>query len=156
MMPVPAPRLVTVTAVAAAASFATLTFADAWMPLLALNGLLVLLAVADLLATPGANRLLLMRPAPDPLTVLKEQSVAVHVRNRSGMSLWVRVRGGTAGAKAEARARFLAPLLASSGAATGHLPEIADAEPPHAPRGCPFQAWSVAEMLRLDRVVLAV
>ena len=27
----------------------------------------------------------------------------------------------------------------------GHLPEIADAEPPHTPRGCPFQAWSIAE-----------
>lgn len=25
---------------------------------------------------------------------------------------------------------------------------------PHTPRGCPFQAWSVAEALRLDRVVL--
>ena len=25
----------------------------------------------------------------------------------------------------------------------------------HTPRGCPFQAWSVAEPLRLDRIVVA-
>jgi len=69
---------------------------------------------------------------------------------------WVRVRGSTAAAKAEARARFLVPLLAHLDAAgLGHLPEVADGDPPHAPGGCPFQAWSVAEALRLDRVVLA-
>jgi glycogen debranching enzyme len=37
----------------------------------------------------------------------------------------------------------------------GHLPEVADGDPPHAPGGCPFQAWSVGEALRLDRIVLA-
>ena len=69
---------------------------------------------------------------------------------------WVRVRGNTAAARREARKRFLEPLLKSLDAAgLGHLPEIADAEAPHAPRGCPFQAWSVGEALRLDRVVLA-
>ena len=36
----------------------------------------------------------------------------------------------------------------------GHVSEIADAEAPRTPRGCPFQAWSLAELLRLDRVVL--
>jgi predicted glycogen debranching enzyme len=65
---------------------------------------------------------------------------------------WVRVRGETAAAKAEARKRFLAPLLAHlDDAGLGHLPEIADAEPPYTPRGCPFQAWSAAEALRIDR-----
>jgi predicted glycogen debranching enzyme len=69
---------------------------------------------------------------------------------------WVRVRGGTAAAKQEARACFLEPLLARMDeAGLGHLPEIADAEPPHTPRGCPFQAWSVGEALRLTQVVLA-
>lgn len=69
---------------------------------------------------------------------------------------WVRVRGGTAAAKAEARRRFLDPLLVSLDVAgLGHLCEIADGDPPHTPRGCPFQAWSVGEALRLDRVVLA-
>jgi predicted glycogen debranching enzyme len=63
---------------------------------------------------------------------------------------WVRVRGGTAEARREARSRFLDPLLGHLDAAgLGHLPEIADAEPPHTPRGCPFQAWSVGEALRL-------
>jgi glycogen debranching enzyme len=37
---------------------------------------------------------------------------------------------------------------------SGHLPEIADGEPPHTPRGCPFQAWSVGEALRADQMVL--
>jgi len=69
---------------------------------------------------------------------------------------WVRVRGGTVGAKRTARERFLAPLLAHlDDAGLGHISEIADAEPPHRPRGCPFQAWSVGEALRLDQAVLA-
>jgi predicted glycogen debranching enzyme len=61
---------------------------------------------------------------------------------------WIRVRGETDAAKREARKRFLTPLLTSS----GHIAEIADAEPPHTPRGCPFQAWSVGEAIRLDRL----
>jgi glycogen debranching enzyme len=36
----------------------------------------------------------------------------------------------------------------------GHVSEICDAEPPHTPRGCPFQAWSLGELLRLERSVL--
>jgi len=69
---------------------------------------------------------------------------------------WVRVRGGSAAVKSDARRRFLEPLLAHAGeAGIGHLPEIADGDPPHTARGCPFQAWSVAEALRLDRAVLA-
>jgi glycogen debranching enzyme len=42
-----------------------------------------------------------------------------------------------------------------SNAGLGHVSEIADGSQPHMPRGCPFQAWSLAELLRLDRVVLA-
>ncbi|HET9725783.1 MAG TPA: amylo-alpha-1,6-glucosidase, partial [Gemmatimonadales bacterium] len=69
---------------------------------------------------------------------------------------WVRVRGGTPEAVAEARSRFLGPIMAHlSRAGIGHVSEIADAEPPHTPRGCPFQAWSVGEALRLDQQVLA-
>ncbi|MFW6161454.1 MAG: amylo-alpha-1,6-glucosidase [Planctomycetota bacterium] len=68
---------------------------------------------------------------------------------------WLRVRGFSPEAKAEARERFLAPLLAHLGAAgLGHVSEIADAEPPHTPRGCPFQAWSLGELLRI-RAMLA-
>ena len=69
---------------------------------------------------------------------------------------WVRVRGDTPAVRGEARRRFLDPLLGHlRDSGLGHLPEITDAEPPHAPRGCPFQAWSVGEALRLDRTVLA-
>jgi predicted glycogen debranching enzyme len=69
---------------------------------------------------------------------------------------WVRVRGGAPEARREAREKFLAPLLAHmKKAGLGHISEIADGDPPHTPRGCPFQAWSVGEALRLDRLVLA-
>ncbi|HTR49348.1 MAG TPA: amylo-alpha-1,6-glucosidase [Kofleriaceae bacterium] len=64
---------------------------------------------------------------------------------------WLRVRGGTPAAKREARTQFVEPLLARRElAGLGHLPEICDGDAPHAPRGCPFQAWSLAEALRID------
>jgi predicted glycogen debranching enzyme len=69
---------------------------------------------------------------------------------------WVRVRGDTPKVRQQARKRFLDPLLRHLGeAGLGHIGELADAEPPHTPRGCPFQAWSVGEALRLDRIVIA-
>jgi len=68
---------------------------------------------------------------------------------------WVRVRGSTDSAKEEARARFLPPLYRHlNEAGLGHISEICDAEPPHTPRGCPFQAWSLGELLRVERNVL--
>jgi predicted glycogen debranching enzyme len=68
---------------------------------------------------------------------------------------WVRVRGNTEAAKQEARARFLPPLYEHlNEAGLGHMSEICDAEPPHTPRGCPFQAWSLGELLRLEHAVL--
>ncbi|HEV8201632.1 MAG TPA: amylo-alpha-1,6-glucosidase [Candidatus Polarisedimenticolia bacterium] len=69
---------------------------------------------------------------------------------------WVRVRGNGLDVRREARRRFLEPLaqhLDQGG--LEHLPEIADGAAPHTPRGCPFQAWSVGEALRLSHVVLA-
>jgi predicted glycogen debranching enzyme len=69
---------------------------------------------------------------------------------------WVRVRGNTAEAKKRARQQFFEPFVNHLGeAGLGHVSEIVDAEAPHTPRGCPFQAWSLGELLRLDRVVLA-
>ena len=69
---------------------------------------------------------------------------------------WVRVRGGTPEVVGDARRRFLAPLLGHlTEAGLGHISEIADADAPHTPRGCPFQAWSVGEALRLDLQVLS-
>lgn len=68
---------------------------------------------------------------------------------------WVRVRGGSEAVRREARRRFLEPLLGQlRDAGVGHVSEVADADPPHTPGGCPFQAWSVGEALRLDRSVL--
>lgn len=72
------------------------------------------------------------------------------------LEAWVRVRGNTGQTRREARTRYLAPLIEHlEHAGLGHISEIADAEPPHKARGCPFQAWSLAELIRLDRVVLA-
>ena len=69
---------------------------------------------------------------------------------------YVRVHGGTADVKRAARERFVAPLLRHlNEAGVGHISEVADAEAPFTPGGCPFQAWSLGELLRLDRVVLA-
>jgi glycogen debranching enzyme len=67
---------------------------------------------------------------------------------------WLRVRGDTRTARREADARFLAPLRAHlEVAGLGHISEVADAEPPHRPGGCPFQAWSLAELLRASRLI---
>ncbi|HKN87211.1 MAG TPA: amylo-alpha-1,6-glucosidase, partial [Nitrospiraceae bacterium] len=69
---------------------------------------------------------------------------------------WVRVHGNTPDIKKTARERYLYPLLQQvHEAGLGHFPEIADAEPPHTPRGCPFQAWSVGEVMRILFDVLA-
>jgi predicted glycogen debranching enzyme len=69
---------------------------------------------------------------------------------------WVRVHGANAAARKKARARFLPPLYEHlNHAGLGHVSEICDAEPPHTPRGCPFQAWSLGELLRVERTVLA-
>ncbi len=68
---------------------------------------------------------------------------------------WINVRGGGDEARRRARERFLEPLVSHlDEAGLGHVSEIADADAPHAPRGCPFQAWSVGELVRLDRAVL--
>jgi glycogen debranching enzyme len=68
---------------------------------------------------------------------------------------WVKCRGSTVQAKREARARFLAPLYEHRRHfGIGHVSEIADGDAPHVGRGCPFQAWSIAELLRLEHAVL--
>lgn len=69
---------------------------------------------------------------------------------------WVRVRGATAQTKCEARSRFLAALQQHLGrAGLGHVSEVFDGASPHMPGGCPFQAWSLSELIRLERGVLA-
>jgi predicted glycogen debranching enzyme len=67
---------------------------------------------------------------------------------------WVRARKGSMTVRADARRRFIVPLLAHlEQAGLGHVSEIADAEAPHQPAGCPFQAWSVGELLRIERML---
>jgi predicted glycogen debranching enzyme len=70
---------------------------------------------------------------------------------------WVRTRGNTDRARQMARRRYFDPIAAHlRRAGLSHVSEIADARDPFTPRGCPFQAWSLGEYLRLDRVVLAL
>jgi glycogen debranching enzyme len=65
---------------------------------------------------------------------------------------WLHVRNDDPTARDEARRRFLAPLLAHlTEAGLGHVSEIVDADPPFMPRGCPFQAWSLGELIRLQQ-----
>ncbi len=67
---------------------------------------------------------------------------------------WVRVRGGTAEVKQQARRRFVDPMMERlTIAGLGHIAEICDGQAPHRPVGCPFQAWSVAELMRIDAVL---
>lgn len=69
---------------------------------------------------------------------------------------WVRVRGGTPEAVSEARRRFLPPLQEYIDAeGQGHLCEFVDGDPPQYAGGCPFSAWSLGELLRLEHAVLA-
>ena len=67
---------------------------------------------------------------------------------------WLRVRGGTAAAKAEAGARFLAPLMRHlDGNGLGHVSEVVDGDAPHHAGGCPWQAWSLGELIRIRRML---
>ncbi|MDR5797743.1 amylo-alpha-1,6-glucosidase [Caballeronia sp. LZ008] len=62
---------------------------------------------------------------------------------------WVRVHGA-----AGARERFLTPLYAHLDRyGLDHVSEVADADAPHTPGGTPFQAWSLAELLRIEKLL---
>ena len=59
----------------------------------------------------------------------------------------LRVRGPSA--IAGLRAQCLAPLLAHLDANCGHVCEVANGTAPHTPGGCPAQAWSLGELIRI-------
>ncbi len=64
------------------------------------------------------------------------------------ITAYVKVHGGTTEARRRAE-QMLSGLRAQlSQAGLGQISEIFDADPPHLPRGCFAQAWSVAEVLR--------
>lgn len=71
------------------------------------------------------------------------------------LEAWVRVHGDDANARAQARDLLNGSnLLRLDLQGLEHVPEIADAEPPYTARGCPFQAWSLGEVLRLEYKIL--
>lgn len=69
---------------------------------------------------------------------------------------WLRTRkhGETAFIRMCGRRRFLTPLhhhITLFG--LGHVAELADGDAPHTPGGCPFQAWSLGELLRIEAML---
>lgn len=72
------------------------------------------------------------------------------------MEAWLRWHGDSASARQQVQRRWVQPLIDHiDHAGLGHLSEIADGDAPHTPRGCPFQAWSLGELLRIQNRVLA-
>ena len=70
------------------------------------------------------------------------------------VAAWLAGRGDTPDARAEARTRFLLPLQAHlAEAGLGHISEVVDADAPHTPGGCPFQAWSLGEFIRIEAML---
>ena len=142
-------------------------FAVGGLPLALLEGArarrVVELAERELLTPLGPRSLAPGEPgyAPHYAGSVRERDRAYHQGTVwpwlicAFVEAWLRVHGDTKQARAEARERFLSPLHAHlEVAGLGHVSELADAEPPYTPNGCPFQAWSVGELLRLERTVL--
>ncbi len=70
------------------------------------------------------------------------------------VAAWLAAQGDTPETRAEGRARFLPPLHAHLHAAgLGHVSEVVDGDAPHAPGGCPFQAWSLGELIRIETML---
>jgi glycogen debranching enzyme len=62
---------------------------------------------------------------------------------------WIRLHG-TQGV----RERFLAPLYAHlDHGGLDHICEVADGDAPHMPGGTPCQAWSLGELLRMEKLI---
>ncbi|MBI1346441.1 glycogen debranching protein [bacterium] len=73
----------------------------------------------------------------------------------SFVEAWIKRQVELPEARQLARERFLTPLERHfKEAGLDHISEVADGDAPFTPRGCPFQAWSLGEYLRLDRQVL--
>ncbi len=70
------------------------------------------------------------------------------------LEAYLKVRSYSAESKSDV-AEYLRPLLRHlvEDACLGSISEVFDGDPPHRPAGCPAQAWSVAEVLRIYRMV---
>jgi glycogen debranching enzyme len=64
------------------------------------------------------------------------------------VTAWIKTHGETVAARSQARAYLSGLERHLAEACLGQVSEIFDADPPHQPRGCFAQAWSVAEPLR--------
>ena len=70
------------------------------------------------------------------------------------VAAWLARAGNTAEAREAARARFLPPLYQHLDVyGLGHISEVADGNAPHQPGGCPFQAWSIGELIRIETML---
>jgi glycogen debranching enzyme len=64
---------------------------------------------------------------------------------------FLKARGNEADRRESALTKFITPLFSQqfAQAGLGAVSEVFDGDPPHMPRGCISQAWSVAEPLRV-------
>ena len=92
MMPVPSARLVWWLAGLALASLSVIAFPAFWQLLLAADLTLAGVALLDAWLTPRPGVLSVERLVADPLSVLRDEKVALLVRNHSGARLAVRLR----------------------------------------------------------------
>ncbi len=74
------------------------------------------------------------------------------------VAAWLASRGNAPDVQQHAReagqARFLPPLYEHlHTAGLGHGSEVVDGDAPHQPGGCPFQAWSLGELIRIETML---
>lgn len=141
-------------------------FAVGGLPLNLLNSIpaqLVIQIVEDRLLTPMGLRTL------EPAHSDYHGTYGGGVRNRDAayhqgtvwpwlkgpfVEAWLRVRGDSTANRRYALFHFVQPLLDHlRTAGLGRVSEIADGDGPHRPAGSPFQAWSVGELLRMQKMV---
>ena len=89
---VPSRQLVYALAIAAAASLLLIPFPALGLFLLAADLVLVGAALLDWLMTPAVTAVEVVRQVPDPVSVLRPQTITLKLRNRAQVALAVRVR----------------------------------------------------------------
>jgi uncharacterized protein (DUF58 family) len=92
MMPVPSARLLAIFVALSVGSAALLVLPGGWPVFLAANLAVLLMATIDLAVTPRPSVLRATRVAPERMSVLHEQRIALRIENSSRVPLNVRVR----------------------------------------------------------------